>query len=272
MGASTRLSGVPEMARNMSTGTATPILRSDLPQSPASPSIDGDLSTPDRLRPNLTTNPHALPIEHRPHVDQGHILTPHAHFHDLPGNDIVEVHRERGDEGALRPSPPPASNISPANTNNRQSSASRPSVGIHANHAGRLSDSHRTDALGGREAPEAPMLSPYGRLRGGSASPKVSDIRKLSAPGAHWTDALRQPASELPPNIPVPAPPPSFDRDHVLPELVPSSPFRFTFHLDDNESISGVPTPTQDVFSLIYFFLRGLTARPAACALIPVIT
>ncbi|KAF8839146.1 kinase-like protein [Paxillus ammoniavirescens] len=66
VGASTRLSGVPESARNTPTGTATRTLRSDLPQSPVSPSSNGDPSTLHRVRPDLTINPHALPIGHRP--------------------------------------------------------------------------------------------------------------------------------------------------------------------------------------------------------------
>ncbi|KIJ10303.1 hypothetical protein PAXINDRAFT_102054 [Paxillus involutus ATCC 200175] len=245
MGASTRLSGsgVPERAWNMPTGTATGTLRSDLPQPPASPSTNGDSSIPHRVRPNLTINPHALPIEHHPRADQGHILTSHTHFYDSPGNDIVEVPRERGNERAISPSPLPASNISPASTKSRQSTASRPSVGIRANRTSRLSGPHWTDALGGREAPEAPVSSPDGRLRGGSTSPMVSKVRRASAP--HWTDALHQPVIEPPLFIPAPDPPP-LEHDHVLPELAPSSPLTVTFLLGESESISDVPTPAQN--------------------------
>ncbi|KIJ10304.1 hypothetical protein PAXINDRAFT_102055 [Paxillus involutus ATCC 200175] len=238
VGASTALSGAPERARHTLTGTATPTLRSDIPPSSALPSINGDSSTPYRVRPNLTINPHALPIEHRRRADEGHILTPHAHFYDSPGDEIVEVPRERGHECALPPSPSPASNISPVNTNSRQSTTSRPS----------LSGPHWTDAFRGRRPPKAPVSSSDGRLRDGSTSSKVSTARKSrSATNPHWTDALCQPDFVLPSKVPGSVPPPSFDRVYVLPETSPVSPLTVTFPECDDESISGVPTPAQDL-------------------------
>ncbi|KIJ10302.1 hypothetical protein PAXINDRAFT_16694 [Paxillus involutus ATCC 200175] len=159
VGASPRPSGVPEGAWNMPTGTATGTLRSDLPQSPASPSTNGDSPTTNRVRPNLTINPHALPIEYRPRADEGHILTPHTRFYDSPGNAGTSVLY-----APLRPQ-------------------LRASVLRTRTVASPLHPAHP-------EAPEAPVSSPDGRLRGGSTSPKVPKARRPSAP--HWTDALRQ--------------------------------------------------------------------------------
>ncbi|KAF8839139.1 hypothetical protein BDN67DRAFT_796363 [Paxillus ammoniavirescens] len=201
VGALTGLEGVPESARNTPTGTATRTLRSDLSQSPALPSSNGDSSTPYRVRPNLTINPHALPNEHRRRADEGHILTPHTHLYDSPGN-----------ERALRPSSLPASNISPVSTKSHQSTASRPSVGTH-----RLSGAYWMDAFRGRKPLEAPVASPDGGLGDGSTSFKASTARKLrSATNPHWTDALWQSGSELPSKAPASDPPPSFDRVYVL--------------------------------------------------------
>ncbi|KAF8839141.1 hypothetical protein BDN67DRAFT_796718 [Paxillus ammoniavirescens] len=86
------------------------------------------------------------------------------------------------------------------------------------------------------------------RLWGSSTSSKVSKAMKLrSVANPHWTDALCQPDFKLPSRVQVPDPPPSFHCDYVLPEIAPISPLRVPFPLDDNKSISGVPTSVQDV-------------------------
>ncbi|KIK78964.1 hypothetical protein PAXRUDRAFT_28504 [Paxillus rubicundulus Ve08.2h10] len=85
----------------------------------------------------------------------------------------------------------------------------------------------------------------------------------------YWTDAFRQ--LVIQPPGPPPAPEPlimSFPNLLLL--CMFQSLIRLTF--PENESVNGVPTPTQDVFFLIHFLLGGLTAHVVACATVLVIT
>ncbi|KIK94433.1 hypothetical protein PAXRUDRAFT_449286 [Paxillus rubicundulus Ve08.2h10] len=135
-----------------STGTATLTLRNDVPQSPASPSSNGDPSTPRRERPNR------IPIEHRLRADEEHTSTPHPHAHlsNSQADDIVQVPREGRNERALAPTLPPASTIT------------------------RPTGSHWTAVFGPSEPSEASVSSSDIRLRAASTSSNVSQARRPS--------------------------------------------------------------------------------------------
>lgn len=219
-GASTDATLVVDLGVGASTGTPTPALTSDVPQSPASPSNNGDPSTP--RRPILTIDPRASPTEHHSRANKEHTSTSHSHFSNPWGDEIVEVAREGEGERALAPILPPAPNISLP------------------------SGSHWTDVFGVVEPSEAEVSSPDARLRAASTSSTVSQARRprvvpVSSP--HWTDGLR---SDRLPTVPLPPSTESVEQPYILPDVI-VSPLEVSFELDGRENIGGPPALGQDV-------------------------